>query len=60
VITGIRQSNELVSPGIPRLGPAVDQQNQRALASMRQAHVDAVTFDLSKVDVGHNVVLGLA
>ena len=39
------QGLDLVPPGVPELGEAVEQQDHRALTFLGYVHVDAVDFD---------------
>ena len=52
-ITGLRKSRNLMTPGIPALGPAVHQHDQRSLSRKSHAQLNAIGLD------GHKFRFGL-
>jgi hypothetical protein len=46
-----RQGGELMAPGVPALGKAVTQHDQRTLALLRQVHMNSVCLDGSMPDL---------
>ncbi len=48
---GRGQGRELMPPGVPVLGKAVAQHDQRSLALFRQVHLDAVGLDGAMPDL---------
>src|SRR5690606_30012109 len=50
---GIGEGVELVAPGVPEFGPAVEHHDREALAGFGNVHFDAVGLHRMVADFGH-------
>src|SRR5271170_1323858 len=52
-VSGVRESLQLMAPGIPGFWKAVAKQNHRSRTLFGHAHADAVGLDETKCRLGH-------
>jgi hypothetical protein len=53
VVAGLGQRDELVAPGVPGFGEAVEQDDERPRAALGDVHADAVSLDDAMLYVSH-------